>query len=92
MNHAQREELSDVKEPAVEGTPATDSAALTEAEQVAAIIAQTSADLAGRTEAAIQSELANRFKALGLDISADEARRVAHDISLAPKLRDIIDD
>lgn len=101
MNHAQREELSGVKNAAADGAPSTDPdaltedeqlAALTEAEQVATIIAQTSADLTGRPEGVIESELVERFTALGLDFSPEEARRVAHDISLAPKLRDLVDE
>ncbi|SDR82211.1 hypothetical protein [Microterricola viridarii] len=74
------------------GFAAADPDSPTEAEQVASIIAQTSADLTGRPEAVVEAELVARFSSAGLDFSLVEARRVAHDISNAPRLRDTIDD
>ncbi|AMB59817.1 hypothetical protein AWU67_14180 [Microterricola viridarii] len=71
---------------------AADPASLTEAEKVATIIAQTSSDLAGRPEAVIHAALVEGFTNAGLDFSSEEARRVAHDISVAPRLRNTIDD
>ncbi len=69
-----------------------DLRAPSEAARVAAIIAQTSSDLTGRSESVVQAALVERFNGVALDISADEARRIAHDISTAPRQRDVRDD
>lgn len=65
---------------------------LTEAQKVADIIAHTSTELSGRAESLISATLIARFAESGLDISSVEAARVAHDIALAPKLREALDD
>ncbi|RZU67033.1 hypothetical protein EV379_3408 [Microterricola gilva] len=72
--------------------PLTEDHQMTEAQKVADIIARTSTEFSGRAEAMISATLIARFAESGLDISSVEAARVAHDIALAPKLRDTLDD
>ncbi len=59
---------------------------------VASIIARTSADFSGRAESTISEALVEQFTVAGLEISTAEAKRVAHDIALAPKTRKQQDD
>jgi hypothetical protein len=72
--------------------PLMDDHQMTEAQKVAEIIAHTSTELSGRAESLISATLIARFAESGLDISNAEAARVAHDIALAPKLRETLDD
>jgi hypothetical protein len=72
----------------VPSAPLTARNGLSEAQRIAAVIAETSAELSGGSETKIATVIIERFAANGLQLSRVEAGRIAHDIASAPKHRD----